>query len=110
LPAFKHVAEYADLYKSLMGDKGVSSVINRILNYIARISEQQFRLLVTEEEIKSLPVPIEAAARHLAGALYSLVSWWLENDMPYPPEEMARIFHTLTVPSIMSAIGRSMKE
>jgi AcrR family transcriptional regulator len=110
LPAFQHVADYAELYKSLLGDSGVSSVINRIIGYIARVTEEQFRLLVTEEEEKNLPVPIPVAARHLAGALYSMVSWWIESDMPYPPEEMARIFHQLTAPSILSAIGRPVKE
>ena len=29
LPAFQHVADYAELYKSLLGDTGVSSVMNR---------------------------------------------------------------------------------
>lgn len=110
LPAFKHVAEYADLYKSLLGEKGVSSVINRILDYIARIGEQQYRLLVTEEEEESIPVPIEIAARHMAGSMFSMVSWWLAEDMKYTPEEMAVYFHRMTVPSIMAALGRSSQE
>ena len=110
LPAFKHVAEYADLYKSLLGEKGVSSVINRILDYIARIGEQQYRLLVTEEEEKAIPVPIEVAARHMAGAMFSMVSWWLAEDMKYTPEEMAHYFHRMTVPAIMSAFGRLPQE
>lgn len=106
LPAFKHVEEYADLYKSLLGEKGVSSVINRILDYIANIGEQQYRLILGDEDETNLPIPIEVSARHLAGAMFSMVSWWLDNDMPYTPEEMAQHFHRLTVPSIMSAIGR----
>ncbi|MGB7338880.1 MAG: TetR/AcrR family transcriptional regulator [Phototrophicaceae bacterium] len=110
LPAFKHVEEYADLYKSLLGEKGVSSVINRILTYIARIGEQQYRMLLDDEAEEDLPVPIEVAARHLAGAMFSMVSWWIEQDMPYTPEEMAQYFHRLTVPSIMSALGRFPEE
>ena len=106
LPAFKHVEEYADLYRSLLGEKGVSSVINRILDYIANIGEQQYRLIIGDEDESKLPVPIDVASRHLAGALFSMVSWWLDNDMPYTPEEMAQHFHRLTAPSIMSAIGR----
>jgi len=110
LPAFKHVAEYADLYKSLMGDKGVSSVINRVLDYIARVGEEQYRLMVTDEEEKNLPVPIDIMARHMAGALFSMVSHWLEQDMPYTPEEMARYFHLMTVPALLSALGRLNQE
>lgn len=110
LPVFKHVAEYADLYRSLLGDKGVSSVINRTLSYIARIAEEQYMMLIDEDEIDNLPVPIEVASRHLAGALFSMVSWWLEHDMPHTPEEMAQMFHLLTVPSIMAAIGMAKKD
>lgn len=106
LPAFKHVEEYADLYKSLLGEKGVSSVINRILEYIARIGAQQYRMLLSDVDDEDLPVPIDVAARHLAGAMFSMVSWWIEQDMPYTPEEMAQYFHRLTVPSMMSALGR----
>lgn len=106
LPAFKHVAEYADLYKALLGDKGVSSVINRILNYISQIATEQYRLLITEEEEKEMLVPIEIAARHMAGAMFAMVSWWVENDMQQTPEEMAAYFHRMTVPSIYAAIGR----
>jgi AcrR family transcriptional regulator len=110
LPVFKHVAEYADLYRSLLGDRGVSSVINRTLSYIARIAEQQFRMLIKEGQEDDLPIPIEIAARHLAGALFSMVSWWLENDMPHTPEEMAQMFHVLTIPSILAAIGYKAEE
>lgn len=110
LPAFKHVAEYSDLYKSLMGDKGVSSVINRILDYIARVGEEQYRLMVTDEEEKNLPVPIDIMARHMAGALFSMLSYWLEQDMPYTPEEMASYFHRMTVPALLSAFGRLPQE
>ncbi len=106
LPAFKHVAEYADLYRSLLGEKGVSSVINRILDYIARVGEQQYRIVVSKEEEKSIPVPIEVAARHMAGAIFSLMSWWLAEDMKYTPEEMAEYFHRMTVPATMAAFGR----
>lgn len=110
LPVFNHVAEYADLYRSLLGDRGVSSVINRTLNYIARIGEQQYRMLISEDEEANLPVPIEVASRHLAGAMFSMLSWWLEQDMPYTAVEMAQMFHRLTVPSILAAIGQLQKE
>ena len=109
LPAFKHVEEYADLYKSLLGEKGVSSVINRILDYIAGIGAQQYRLIIENEDEDKLPVPIDVASRHLAGAMFSMVSWWIDHDMPYTAEEMAQYFHQLTVPSIMSAVGRLPK-
>ena len=107
LPVFKHVSEYADLYRALLGDRGVSSVINRTLTYISGIAEQQYRMLIEEGDEDNLPVPIAMASRHLAGALFSMASWWLESGMQYSPEEMAQMFHRLTVPSVLSAIGQT---
>jgi AcrR family transcriptional regulator len=110
LPAFQHVAEYAKLYKALLGDKGVTSVIYRTLNYIARISQKQFQLIIEERGLEQTPIPVEVAAQHIAGSLFSMMSWWLENDMPYPPEEMARIYHFVTVPGIRAALGLPLRD
>jgi hypothetical protein len=104
------VAEYNRLYKSLLGDKGVTSVIYRTLNYIARISQKQLQGLKDERKLGKTPVPMEVAAQHSAGSLFSMVSWWLENDMPYTPEEMARYYHAITVPGIRAALGIAEKE
>ncbi|MDQ7024106.1 MAG: TetR/AcrR family transcriptional regulator [Anaerolineae bacterium] len=105
LLAFKHVQEYSNLYKSLLGNKGVSSVIYRTLDYIARISRKQLDGLKLEHQIDTAPIPIELAAQHSAGSLFAMVSWWLENDMPYSAEEMAQFYQAITVPSIRAALG-----
>ena len=110
LLAFRHVAEYHQLYRSLLGDKGVTSVIYRTLNYIARISQRQLEGLKEQRDITETPVPIEVAARHTAGSLFAMVSWWLENDMPYPPEEMAQFYHVMTVPGIKATMGMLPEE
>ena len=105
LPAFHHVAEYHELYKSLLGDRGVTSVIYRTIDYIARLTQKQFELMAEEYKIEDRPVPIEIAAQHVAGSLFAIVSWWLERDMPYTPEEIASIYHSLTVPGMRAALG-----
>jgi len=110
LPAFQHVAEYSALYKSLLGDTGVTSIIYRTLNYIARITQKQFEALAEERNLEDLPVPLEVAAQHIAGSLFSIVSWWLENDMPYSAEEMARLYHYMTVPGIRVSLGLPIKD
>ena len=110
LPAFQHVAEYSELYKSLLGDTGVTYVIYRTIQYIARLTEKQYRMHAREQGVQETIIPIEVAAQHMAGALFSMVSWWLENDMPYTADEMAQMFHKLTVPSIRSALGKSADE
>lgn len=105
LPAFQHVAEYRELYKALLGDKGVTSVIYRTIEYTARLAEKRLRALVPDEELDALPVPLPIVAQHVAGSLFALVSWWLEHDMPHSPEEMAQMYHRMTVASMNTALG-----
>ena len=42
-------------------------------------------------------MPIEIMARHVAGSIYALITWWLMNDMPYTPQEMAEMSTRLCV-------------
>ncbi len=89
LLTFQHVAEHAELYKVILGERGMGYIINRILDYIAEIS---FKLI--KESLPAdiePPLPIELIARHYAGSLYALLSWWVRNDMPHPPEYMAEL-------------------
>lgn len=37
----------------------------------------------------------------------SLLTWWLDHDMPYAAEEMDRLYHTLTVPGIMDVAAKT---
>ncbi len=38
---------------------------------------------------------MDVFASYFAGALLATVTWWLEADMPYPPDEMAEMFRML---------------
>ena len=41
-------------------------------------------------------------AQHIAGSLFAMLSWWLANNMPYTPEEMAEMAHILCTEGITS--------
>lgn len=97
---FAHVAEHAELYRVLLGENGMGYVINRVIDYIAQFSALQLQTGLGDVEPHA---PIEIIARHVAGSLYALLTWWLINDMPYTPREMAemttRLCVTGTVPT-----------
>lgn len=101
---FSHVAEHADLYRVLLGENGLGYVINRVIDYIAQYSELQLRMGLGTAVTQA---PIEIMARHVAGSLYAIITWWLMNDMPYTPLQMAemttRLCVTGTVPQLATA-------
>ena len=99
LLTFRHVAEHAPLYKVLLGDRGMGYVIHRIIDYIARYTEEKWLRAVPNSQQPTLPTPI--VAQHVAGSLFALLSWWLTHEMPYSPEQMAEMAHHLCTYGIM---------
>jgi AcrR family transcriptional regulator len=103
LLAFEHVQENRHLYKALLGERGVAYVMSRILQYLSTTMEEQIERILPEGTQPSVPVSL--LARHLAGSLFSLIIWWLENDLPESPERMAQTFHQMAIPGVLNALG-----
>lgn len=85
--AFRHVYENRTLFKALFNDISAGYIAFRIIDYIAEFSAQEM-LEHLPPDYES-PIPIEIISRHVAGSLFSLLIWWLRNDFPKTPEEMA---------------------
>ncbi len=88
---FRHAQEKSRLYRILLSSPGASKIVRRVKEAIAAniVSHCDPKLETT--------LPIEIAANHNAAALLALIEWWLEHDMPYPPEQMGEIYETLLV-------------
>ncbi len=89
--AFEHVAEHAAFYRVMFSSRGVAAFIVRVRRYLA----SQFVAFARELLPAALQtrLPLEAIAHREAGALIGSISWWLEHDMPYTPEQMARLHY-----------------
>jgi AcrR family transcriptional regulator len=94
--AFKYAEENADFFRAVLGG-GVASNLTRYRKSSAAEIQTQIEpaLDATENHI-----PVEIIANYIAGALNTLIIWWLENNRPYAAEEMARIFHQLLMTGI----------
>jgi AcrR family transcriptional regulator len=103
LLTFRHTADHADLYKMLLSDKGSSYIVFRILNYTAAYGRKQLQ----DSMPPGTPLPLTAdlVCYHIAGSLFSLLSWWLQNDMPYTPEYMAEMTHRLCAEGTVAVLG-----
>ena len=96
LHVFEHAQENYRLYKALLGGDGI--------NLILRTSQKQLndevlqrlngRMNASQLEV----VPPNILANHLSSSLLSLLTWWLDHDMPYSPEEMEEIYQRLVKP------------
>ncbi|HRQ37578.1 MAG TPA: TetR/AcrR family transcriptional regulator [Chloroflexota bacterium] len=99
---FEYVAANADLFKVLLGSQGQGYVMYRIIHYIAQVEMEELQSAFGAE---TLPIPHDILARHFAGALFALVSWWLEEGMPYSPTYMAETIQQLCMVGFMPVLA-----
>jgi AcrR family transcriptional regulator len=103
---FRHVQEYRDLYRvTLLNEQGTAAILKGIRKYIADSVQAQMEGDIAALNLPQPRYPAGVIANYMAGAMLALVGWWLENDMPYTPEEMAEMFDQLTHPVILAALG-----
>lgn len=103
LPIFRHAQEEYDLHKAIIGEGGIDVIMKSIRDHLSSHIQEQIEGLVPEGQSPSVPPPV--MANYLAGSLLTLLTWWLDNDMPYPPERMAGMFQELAMPGVWGLIG-----
>jgi AcrR family transcriptional regulator len=105
LPLFRHTQKQHHLYKAMIGGGGIDIVVKAINDAIISHAQAHFERL--EREGCHLLVPMPVVTTYLAGSLQTLLTWWLDNDMPYPPEQINHMFLQLTMPGISAALEQT---
>jgi AcrR family transcriptional regulator len=95
LLVFNHARENANLYRIILRGEGAYKTNNRLRQIINRIAATVMAERIETFGLKSPPIPIDVMTNYFAGSLLTVVTWWLENDMPYSPDNMASMFRDL---------------
>ncbi|GAB2558760.1 TetR/AcrR family transcriptional regulator [Nocardia heshunensis] len=91
---FEHVAQFAHLYRALLGPKGSRWFATRIQD------------TVTEMTATHLPLaaPVDNLVATLLGGMFvQTVTWWLTNNQPIPARDMAINYAQLAAAIIQQA-------
>src|SRR3954454_11650685 len=83
---FQHVQSNHQLYKALVRGGGIDRLFKKSHQYMRRNIEQHLAELIPPGQPPAAPLPM--VADYLAGAILSMLTWWLDNEMPYTPEQM----------------------
>jgi AcrR family transcriptional regulator len=108
LPLFRHAQGHHQLYKALLGPRS-GEALGVVREQIEHLLGEALRanLAALAPRAPRPAVPREVTVQFVVGALYELLTWWLDRDMPYPPEQMDRFFKQLTAPSVDAALGHA---
>lgn len=106
LHVFQHAADNAELYRIVMRKQGSGRIADRIQRIVTQSIDDLIRSKVRQEWLElQVQVDIDLLVHNFVGAFLASLTWWLENDMPHSPEEMARQFRILIFPGMRAALG-----
>jgi AcrR family transcriptional regulator len=97
---FTHAEANANLYRIILRGQGGVLIARWVHDFIATNTHHFLDEQVKQLNLKPL-LPLDFIGNYFAGSLLAIITWWLENNMPYPKEEMVRMF------LLISAQGRA---
>ncbi len=98
LTFFRHAHTQFDLYRAMLEGGGAEVLVETGREHMQADICHHLEARLPPGREPAIPVPV--IATFLAGALWSVLLWWLEAGMPYPPEQINKMFHTLATEGI----------
>lgn len=86
---FRYAQEHNEVILVLLSSRGSSVLVRRMIEAGTQSVFNQNTPLAGSH------IPPEIAANHLVTSTISLIQWWVEHEMPYPPEQMGVIYQEL---------------
>ena len=90
---FEHLSDVQPFFKALVKSGKYQENMELARGHFARGIERRLAELPRGQSIA--PHELQVIAFTHAGALLSLLAWWLDRGMREPPEEMDKLFHRM---------------
>jgi AcrR family transcriptional regulator len=91
---FQHLQEAQSFYRGLLRSRMIDVIFKTGIENLSHKMEAALKRRVVKP---SIPIPI--LSNYLASELFALLRWWLDEGMPYTPEQMDQIYHRLINPA-----------
>jgi AcrR family transcriptional regulator len=85
---FEHVAERQRFYRLMLCGEGVPRFQRLVKDYVAEVVESRAAGVISSHQPAWAPLAMHV--QFFSGAVLSLLGWWLENEMPLTPYQMAQ--------------------
>lgn len=91
LTLFQHIKENQETFRFLLLDDSSRFVLEPVMNRACAKAE------ILLKELPQENIPAGVAANHIVSSAFSLMRWWLENEMRHSPQKMGAIFTDLII-------------
>lgn len=99
---FAHIADASRFHKAIVASGKIHEVLELGQGHFARGIEQRLAEL---HRARGTMAQRHAIAQALAGALLSLLSWWIKARMPTSPAHMDNLYHRMVWSGIVREVG-----
>jgi len=99
---FRHVQQHHQLYKALVRGGGIDRLYQKGHERLRHNIEQHLRVLVSTEQMPAPPLVL--VADYMAGTIVTMLKWWLDNQMPYTPEQLEALYYQLVLPGVQATL------
>lgn len=101
LAMFEHVKSHLPLYEATVKKSG-TIVMPFMLKMFEEITHDEIAVLLSTSSTSAAgtgiaTIPQDLTVKFVANTFFTLLSWWVDNNMPLSVEEMDRIFHKLVL-------------
>lgn len=103
---FEYVLANQDLCRVLVSSTDTAALL-RPIQQIGQAESTLTGPLLANAGAQKQPgesVPLEVGIYHLMTSLVMLIRWWLEADMPYPPERMGEIAAAMIIRPVLASV------
>lgn len=98
---YEHARENELLYRGLLGGQVNARVIRRLRDALIKVIQPHVEGHIEGEK---LLIPLDIAVNHVAASALEMMAWWLENEMPYSPDQMGQYYERLIVQATWFAL------
>jgi len=95
LTFFRHAGMHHELYKAMQKGGGADVIMEAGRLHLTQDIQHHLDEMFPDGTPAEFPLPVITS--FLAGAMLSVLMWWLEADRPYSPEKIDAIFQQLAL-------------
>jgi AcrR family transcriptional regulator len=103
LDLFQHARSHYPLYRAMVGKHSWDMIQQYAHKFLFNLIKENLKPKMSAK--KKTPVPLDIVAHFIVSSFLALLTWWLDQNMPYSAEQMTEMFKRLTKPGVDAGLG-----
>jgi AcrR family transcriptional regulator len=99
---FRHAGSHPGLFKAMIGEQGGKIIQEHAQKYLEQFIGAHIAAQLSERQKN---VPVDILAHYIASSYLALLTWWLDHDLPYTPEQIDALYQQLVFPGIREMLA-----